>query len=95
MTLVRWEPFREMQTLRRQMDQMFDELTGLHRPNGIDLGWKPAVELEDVGDQLILRAEVPGIEAKDLDIDVSRNSVIIKGENRYEKKVNPMAEQKN
>ncbi|NES80341.1 MAG: Hsp20/alpha crystallin family protein, partial [Moorea sp. SIO2B7] len=42
---------------------------------------------EDVGDQLILRAEVPGIEAKDLDIDVSRNSVIIKGENRYEKKV--------
>ena len=87
MALIRWQPFQEMETLRRQMDQMFDELAGFQRGESADLTWKPAVELEDAGERLILRAEIPGVEAKDLDIDVSRDAVAIRGENRYEKKI--------
>ena len=87
MALIRWQPFQEMETLRRQMDQMFDELAGFQRGESANLTWKPAVELEDAGEQLILRAEIPGVEAKDLDIDVSRDAVAIRGENRYEKKI--------
>ena len=87
MALIRWQPFQEMETLRRQMDQMFDELSGFQRGESANLTWKPAVELEDAGERLILRAEIPGVEAKDLDIDVSRDAVAIRGENRYEKKI--------
>ncbi len=87
MALIRWQPFQEMETLRRQMDQMFDELAGFQRGESANLTWKPAVELEDAGERLILRAEIPGVEAKDLDIDVSRDAVAIRGENRYEKKI--------
>ncbi|MGK7872254.1 MAG: Hsp20/alpha crystallin family protein [Xenococcaceae cyanobacterium] len=86
MALIRWQPFQEMEHLRRQMDQMFDELTGFNRGYETIAGWKPAVELEEIEDRLILRAEVPGIEAKDLDIDVSRDAVAIRGEHRYGKK---------
>lgn len=47
--------------------------------------WKPAVELQDTEDNLILRAEIPGIEGKDLDIRVTREAVAISGEHHYEK----------
>ena len=87
MALIRWQPFQEMETLRRQMDQMFDELAGFQRGESANLTWKPSVELEDAGERLILRAEIPGVEAKDLDIDVSRDAVAIRGENRYEKEI--------
>ncbi len=84
MALIRWQPFQEMETLRHQLDRMFDELAGANRD--MTQKWSPAVELEDTNDNLILRAEVPGIEAKDLDIQVAREAVSIAGETRYQNK---------
>lgn len=84
MALIRWQPFQEMETLRHQMDKMFDEIAGYNRE--VTKTWSPAVELEDTNDQLILRAEVPGLEGKDLDIQVAREAVSIAGETRYENK---------
>lgn len=85
MALIRWQPFQEMETLRHQMDKMFDEIAGLNREMTTKT-WSPAVELEDTNDNLILRAEVPGLEGKDLDIQVAREAVSIAGETRYENK---------
>lgn len=84
MALIRWQPFREVEMLRLQFDDLFDELAGSNREN--ELAWMPAVELQDSDSNLILRAQIPGIEAKDLDIQVTREAVSIAGEHRYEKK---------
>lgn len=84
MRLVRWQPFPEMESLRRQMDRMFDEIAGLERKSETD--WTPAIEIQDREDSLVLRAEIPGVEAKDIDIQVAREAVSIAGEHRYEKK---------
>lgn len=85
MALVRWQsPFQEMTTLRRQMDQIFDQMVGVNHE--AQMTWKPAVELKDTEESVILRAELPGIEGKDLDIRVTREAVAISGEHRYEKK---------
>ena len=84
MALIRWQPFQEMETLRRQMDQMFDEMTGLNHPQQVS--WQPAIELQDTNENVVLRAELPGIEGKDLDVRVTREAVAISGEHRYEKK---------
>lgn len=84
MRLVRWQPFAEMESLRSQMDRMFDELAGLNRQSSTD--WTPAIEIQDREDSLVLRAEIPGVEAKDLDIQVAREAVAISGEHRYENK---------
>jgi HSP20 family protein len=84
MAMIRWQPFQEIETLRRQMDQMFDEMTGLNRPQQVS--WQPAIELQDTNENVILRVEIPGIEGKDLDVRVTREAVAISGENRYEKK---------
>jgi len=84
MRLVRWQSFPEMETLRSQMDRMFDAIAGLDRESGTD--WTPAIEIQDREDSLILRAEIPGVDAKDIDIQVAREAVSIAGEHRYEKK---------
>lgn len=91
MALMRWEPFREMETLRRQMDQLFDELTQANREAysdspGAKAAWAPAIELSATEGALVLKAEIPGVEAKDLDVQVSRDKISITGERRYEQR---------
>ncbi len=83
MALIRWQPYQEIETLRRQMEQMFNELAIANREQTT---WKPAVELKDTEDSVILRAEIPGVEAKDLDIRVTPEAVAIAGEHNYDKK---------
>ncbi|MDY6781848.1 MAG: Hsp20/alpha crystallin family protein [Cyanobacteriota bacterium] len=85
MAIVRWNPFSEIESLRRQMDTMFDEVTKLEGGTS-GANWRPAIELQDREDELLLRAEVPGIEGKDLDIRVSRNAVTLRGEHRFDHK---------
>lgn len=76
--LVRyWQPIREMETLRRQFDRVFDELIASN-----ESAWSPAIELRDTGDAIELRAQLPGLDAKDIDIQVSREAVAIVGEYR-------------
>jgi HSP20 family protein len=84
MALIRWQPFQEIETMRRQMDEIFEEMASFKREP--QMTWKPAVELQDTEDSVILRAEIPGVEGKDLDIRVTREAVAIAGEHRYEKK---------
>lgn len=81
--LVRyWQPLRELDTIRRQFDQVFDDLTQMT----VDRPWTPAVELQDAGEQLVLRVQLPGIDKKDLDVQVMREAVAIAGEYRSEEK---------
>lgn len=84
MAVIRWQPFREIETLRRQFDELFEELSGGRRES--EMTWAPAVEIQDTDDHLFLRAQIPGIEPKDLDIRVTRDAVYIAGEHRSENK---------
>ncbi|MGI2902726.1 Hsp20/alpha crystallin family protein [Tolypothrix sp. VBCCA 56010] len=81
MAIIRWQPFTEMQTLHRQMNQIFDEMLTQKRDA---ITWKPAAELEDTDNNLILRLSIPGVEAKDLNIRVTQQVVAISGEKRQE-----------
>ncbi|WP_071516196.1 Hsp20/alpha crystallin family protein [Geitlerinema sp. PCC 9228] len=85
MAIVRWNPATEIEPLRRQMDRLFDEITGYDRGlTSTQTPWQPAIELRDNGDALHLRAAMPGMKAQDLDVNVSRNAVTIRGEHRQE-----------
>lgn len=84
MALIRWQPFREIETLRHQFDQLFDDLAGGNHES--EMTWMPSIELQDTDANLILRAQIPGVEAKDLDVQVTRDTVSIAGEHRYENK---------
>jgi HSP20 family protein len=77
-----WQPLREVDTIRRQMDRLLDDLieTSDDRPT-----WAPAVELKDAGDAFVLKIQLPGVDEKDLDIQVTKDMVKIAGEHRRDR----------
>jgi len=74
-----WQPWREIDTLRRQLDQLFDSVA-----SGDSAEWTPAIELKDAGNEFVLRAQLLGIDAKDLDVQVTKDAVSLAGEHRQE-----------
>jgi HSP20 family protein len=88
MTIIRWQPWQEVEALRRQFDQMFEEFAPASRDGlltSVNRAVRtPAVELKTTDTDVILRAEVPGIVAKDLNVEVTRDAVAISGEFRAE-----------
>lgn len=90
MALIRWQPWQEMEVMRRQLDRLFDDLAPISQ-NRFPLAqdrkvWGPAIELQQTESDVVLRAELPGVDAKDLDVQVSREAVSISGEYRSETK---------
>lgn len=87
MAIIRWQPWHEMESLRRQMDQLFDDLTPITRDAASVVtgrAWSPAVELKGTDTEVILRAELPGIKPEDLDVQVTPDTVAIAGEYKTE-----------
>jgi HSP20 family protein len=89
MAIMRWQPLYELNTLSRDMNRLLERLPkhnweGLESAGQTD-GWVPAVELKETETEIVLRAEVPGVQAENLDVNVTRNAVAITGEHRYEK----------
>ncbi|MDZ8187378.1 MAG: Hsp20/alpha crystallin family protein [Nostoc sp. ChiSLP02] len=86
MALVRWNPWREIDTLQRQINGLFEDT---RVPSTLfDRGFikVPAAELQETDDALHLKLELPGIDAKDLDIQVTQDAVRISGERKSETK---------
>jgi HSP20 family protein len=85
MALVRYNPWPEMNSLQRQLNRLFDEaLTPTNWEDFGNLSKIPAAELTETDDALHLKLEVPGMDAKDLDIQVMVDRVAIAGERKSE-----------
>lgn len=88
MALIRWEPFREVDTLQKEMNRLFDTLSPTQLGNGEKLGvsFVPAAEMTETADAIHLKLEVPGMEAKDINIEATADSVSISGDRKSETK---------
>jgi HSP20 family protein len=86
MALTRWEPFREVDTLQRQMNRLFDSLMTTDGGENVSFSFVPAAEMQETEDAIHLRLEIPGMEAKDLDLQVTAEAVSISGERKSETK---------
>ena len=83
--MIRWEPMRDMVTLRDAMDRLFDE--AFTRPWGLDGGrgaGMPAVDMYQTADDVILKVAVPGMKPEDVQISVTGDTLTVKGETREE-----------
>ena len=86
-TLNRWEPFRDAATLHEQLNRVFGE--GFHRQEESNLTtWAPAVDILETEHELIVKADLPDVDPKELDIRVENNILTIRGERKFEKQVN-------
>lgn len=82
MTLVRWAPLSEIEGLHREVNRLFDGLTPTQQKGFDNLAFMPAAEIKEAPEAIHLKLELPGLDSKDLDIQVSAKSVSISGERK-------------
>jgi len=87
--LVKYNPLRELRGMREQMDRLLNipwnqELAGEDFKEGI---WQPAVDIYETEDSIVLKAEVPDVDQKDIEVLIEDNTLILKGERRQEDEV--------
>ncbi len=79
-------PFREMARMQREMEEMFDRFfPGWLWERERERAWAPAVDMIDRKDEIVLRADLPGLEQKDIEVTVQDGMVTIRGERKEEK----------
>ena len=81
--LIRWEPAREMMSLRDAMDRLFDD--AFTRPLSGRDGWSvPAVDMYQTDDEIVVKAALPGIKADEVQINITGEVLTLKGEVKQE-----------
>jgi len=81
--LIRWEPMREMMTLREAMDRLFDD--AFTRPVGISgVSAMPAIDMYQTDDEVVVKATLPGLKAEDVNITVTGETLTLRGEYKQE-----------
>jgi HSP20 family protein len=85
--LTTWRPFRELDKMRGEMDRLWDAFfEGRPRKNTMEEGeWLPSVDVSETKNDLVVKAELPGMDPKDIDISLSDGLLTIKGEKKQEK----------
>ena len=86
MDIVPWKSFGEISRLRREMDDLFTRIFGETSLSKIGFAkWQPLVDISETDAHLIVKAELPGIDAKDVDVSITGDRLTIKGEKQQEK----------
>jgi len=88
MALVRWEPFREIDTLQKEMNRLFDSFAPEGHNRLVNGMFTPAAEINETDDAVQLRLELPGLKPEDVDVQVAADAVIISGERKSESSTN-------
>jgi HSP20 family protein len=84
--LTPWRPFRELTTFRDEMDRIWDRFFGeLPSVEPFRAEWTPSLDVSETKDNFVVKAEVPGMDAKDIDISLAGDLLTIKGEKKQEK----------
>ena len=84
--LNRWEPYRSHTGLESQVNRMFNELFGSSQESNLTT-WAPAVDISESAHELVVKADLPEVKPEELDIRVENNILTIRGERKFEKKV--------
>src|SRR6516162_2163742 len=91
MAILRWEPFRDLLAMQHRMDRLFNELgrdAPLYREEAASLSrWAPTADVYETGDNIVVKAELPGVDPKDLEVRIEDNTLFLKGERKLEKEV--------
>lgn len=86
MTMVKYDPFRELRNLQDEMTRLFTGVQPFNREEMTHGAWAPSVDIWEDQDRLILEAELPGMKRDDFEISVENNVITLRGERKFEKK---------
>ena len=86
MALVRWDAFRELNTFESQVNRIFGGpgRNGSGRGSASTTTWAPNVDIFETDPDLVLKAELPGVDPKNVDLSLEKNVLTLKGERHFE-----------
>ncbi len=85
--IARWEPFRGVTSLQDQVNRLFGDVFERAGEESSLTAWAPPVDIYETEHELVVKADLPDVDPKDLDIRVENNILTIRGERKFEKKV--------
>src|SRR2546423_12828454 len=87
MSIIRYDPFRDLRALQDEVNRLFTGNMARFDDEGIARGsWSPSVDIYENKDQIVVEAELPGMNREDFDLSVENNVITLRGERRFEKK---------
>jgi len=87
MAVIRWDPFRDMNVLQDRMNRLFEDAGHGWRNSepSATTAWSPAVDIFETEGEIVVKAELPGMERKDITLSLEKNVLTLKGERRFDK----------
>jgi HSP20 family protein len=89
MALVKYNPLRELRTMQDQMNRLLN-LSWNHDLPSEDIKeglWQPAVDIYETADSIVIKAELPDVDQKDIEVRIEDGTLILKGERKHEDEV--------
>lgn len=87
-TITRWDPLRNVANLQEQVNRLFEDSFFRGRLEDSNItAWTPSVDIYEDANQMVIKADLPEVEEKDIDIRIENNTLTIRGERKFEKKV--------
>lgn len=90
MAIVKYNPLRELRSMQDQMDRLLNLSWGNRDFSGEDINegiWQPAVDIYETSESIVIKAELPDIDQKDIDVRIEDNLLTIRGERKHEDEV--------
>lgn len=85
--ITRWDPFQNLSALQEQVNRLFDSKFAHNGDTATLTAWVPSVDVYETENELVIKADLPEIAEKDIDVRVENNMMFIRGERRFEEKV--------
>lgn len=94
MSIVKWNPLRELETMRRDMERLFEEFfepsprrrwRWLSKAEAETVS--PSIDVYDKKNEIVVKAELPGVEKENIDLTISENSLTIKAESKKDEEI--------
>jgi HSP20 family protein len=88
MSMTRWQPFRNLSTLQEEVNRLFESSLTRCRTGQADLAsWSPAVDIYETANELVVNADLPDVQDKDIEVRVENNTLTIRGERKFSNEV--------
>ena len=88
MSLIKWDPFRDLLSLQERMNKLFEESLSRSGKDQEDLTvgrWSPAIDVMENEQEIVIKGELPGIELKNVEVLIKDNLLTLRGERKFEK----------